>query len=41
MQRLMLQQTQAEDFVIATGVQFTVSQFIEQTATALCMQLRW
>ena len=41
MQWLMLQQAQAEDFVIATGVQFTVTQFIEQTVAALCMQLRW
>lgn len=41
MQWMMLQQTEAEDFVIATGVQFTVRQFIEKTATALGMQLRW
>ena len=41
MQWLMLQQTQAEDFVIATGVQYTVRQFIEKTAAALGMQLRW
>jgi GDPmannose 4,6-dehydratase len=41
MQWLMLQQAQAEDFVIATGVQYSVRQFIEKTATALGMQLRW
>jgi GDPmannose 4,6-dehydratase len=41
MQWLMLQQDHAEDFVIATGVQYTVRQFIEKTATALGMQLRW
>ena len=41
MQWLMLQQTQAEDFVIATGVQYNVRQFIEKTAMALGMQLRW
>jgi len=41
MQWLMLQQDQAEDFVIATGVQYSVRQFIEKTAAALSMQLRW
>ncbi len=41
MQWLMLQQEQAEDFVIATGVQYTVRQFIEKTATAMNMQIRW
>lgn len=41
MQWLMLQQDQAEDFVIATGVQYSVRQFIEKTASALGMQLRW
>lgn len=41
MQWLMLQQDQAEDFVIATGVQYSVRQFIEKTAIALGMQLRW
>jgi GDPmannose 4,6-dehydratase len=41
MQWLMLQQEQAEDFVIATGVQYSVRQFIEKTAAALGMQLRW
>ncbi len=41
MQWLMLQQDHPEDFVIATGVQYTVRQFIEKTATALGMQIRW
>jgi GDPmannose 4,6-dehydratase len=41
MQWLMLQQDHADDFVIATGVQYTVRQFIEKTATALGMKLRW
>lgn len=41
MQWLMLQQDKAEDFVIATGVQYSVRQFIEKTAVALGMQLRW
>ena len=41
MQWMMLQQDQAEDFVIATGVQYSVRQFIEWTATALGMQLHW
>jgi len=41
MQWMMLQQEQPEDFVIATGVQYSVRQFIEKTATALGMQLRW
>jgi len=41
MQWLMLQQGHAEDFVIATGVQYSVRQFIEKTALALGMQMRW
>jgi GDPmannose 4,6-dehydratase len=41
MQWLMLQQEKPEDFVIATGVQYSVRQFIEKTATALGMQMRW
>ena len=41
MQWLMLQQDQAEDFVIATGVQYTVRQFIEKTANTLGIQMRW
>jgi len=41
MQWLMLQQDQPEDFVIATGVQYCVRQFINWTAEALGMQIRW
>ena len=41
MQWLMLQQDHAEDFVIATGKQFSVRQFIEWTALELGMPLRW
>jgi GDPmannose 4,6-dehydratase len=41
MQWLMLQQDHAEDFVIATGVQYTVRQFIEKTAATLGIQIRW
>ena len=41
MQWMMLQQDQPDDFVIATGVQYSVRQFINWTAEALGMQLRW
>jgi GDPmannose 4,6-dehydratase len=41
MQWMMLQQTEAEDFVIATGKQYSVRQFIEWTAAELGMQIRW
>ena len=41
MQWLMLQQPQPEDFVIATGVQYSVRHFINETAAALDMKLRW
>ena len=41
MQWMMLQQDKPDDFVIATGVQYTVRQFIEWTAAALGMELRW
>jgi GDPmannose 4,6-dehydratase len=41
MQWLMLQQDQAEDFVIATGKQYTVRQFIEWTAAELGMPITW
>ena len=41
MQWMMLQQDQPDDFVIATGVQYSVRQFIEWTAAALGMQFRW
>jgi GDPmannose 4,6-dehydratase len=41
MQWMMLQQDQPEDFVIATGVQYSVRQFINWTAEALGIKLRW
>ena len=41
MQWLMLQQDHAEDFVIATGKQYTVRQFIEWTAAELGMPITW
>jgi GDPmannose 4,6-dehydratase len=41
MQWMMLQQEKADDFVIATGVQYSVRQFINWTAGALGIQLRW
>ena len=41
MQWMMLQQDMAEDFVIATGKQYSVRQFIEWTAAELGMQIRW
>lgn len=41
MQWMMLQQEQPEDYVIATGVQYTVRQFINWTAEYLEMSLRW
>ena len=41
MQWLMLQQETAEDFVIATGVQYTVREFIEFSAKELGIVIRW
>jgi GDPmannose 4,6-dehydratase len=41
MQWLMLQQDTPEDFVIATGQQYSVREFIERSATRLGMVLRW
>lgn len=41
MQWLMLQQEQPEDFVIATGAQYTVRQFINWAAESLGMHLQW
>jgi GDPmannose 4,6-dehydratase len=41
MQWMMLQQNKPEDFVIATGVQYSVREFIQKTAAALGMTLRW
>jgi GDPmannose 4,6-dehydratase len=41
MQWLMLQQEVAEDFVIATGVQYSVRQFVERAALELGVTLRF
>lgn len=41
MQWLMLQQEQAEDFVIATGVQYSVRQFVNVAAAELGMTITW
>jgi GDPmannose 4,6-dehydratase len=41
MQWLMLQQQQAEDFVIATGVQYSVRQFVEFSAKELGITLQF
>ena len=41
MQWLMLQQEQAEDFVIATGVQYSVRQFIDYAAEELGIKITW
>jgi GDPmannose 4,6-dehydratase len=41
MQWLMLQQDKAEDFVIATGVQYSVRQFVERAAAELGISLQF
>jgi GDPmannose 4,6-dehydratase len=41
MQWLMLQQDTAEDFVIATGVQYSVRDFVNKTAARLGLELEW
>ena len=41
MQWLMLQQEQAEDFVIATGIQYSVRDFVNAAAEELGMRLTW
>jgi len=41
MQWLMLQQDHAEDFVIATGVQYSVRDFVNAAAKELGMTIRW
>ena len=41
MKWMMLQQEQPDDFVIATGVHYSVRQLIEKTAAGLGIQLRW
>jgi len=41
MQWLMLQQEQPEDFVIATGVQYSVRDFVDAAAKELGIDMRW
>src|SRR3954453_4361674 len=41
MQWLMLQQEKPEDFVIATGIQYSVREFVEAAAGELGMRLSW
>jgi GDPmannose 4,6-dehydratase len=41
MQWMMLQQDEAKDYVIATGVQYTVREFIEKAALQLGIKIRW
>ncbi len=41
MQWLMLQQEKPEDFVIATGVQYSVRDFVDAAAAELGMKIRW
>ena len=41
MQWLMLQQDKPEDFCIASGVQYSVRDFVNAAATELGMQIRW
>uniref|UniRef100_Q3ASV0 GDP-mannose 4,6-dehydratase n=1 Tax=Chlorobium chlorochromatii (strain CaD3) TaxID=340177 RepID=Q3ASV0_CHLCH len=41
MQWLMLQQEQPEDFVIATGIQYSVRDFVNAAAKELGMAIRW
>ena len=41
MQWLMLQQEKPEDYVIATGVQYSVRDFVEMAAGELGMELQW
>ena len=40
MQWMMLQQEQPEDFVIATGVQYSVRQFVEMAACTFSLGIR-
>lgn len=41
MQWLMLQQDEPEDFVIATGTQYSVRDFVNAAAKELSMEIRW
>lgn len=38
---LMLQQSEPEDFVVATGIQYSVREFIEEAARQLDMKITW
>ena len=38
---LMLQQDEPDDFVIATGVQYSVREFVEEAAPYFGMKIRW
>ncbi len=41
MQWMMLQQDEPKDYVIATGVQYSVREFIEKSAAKLGIKIRW
>jgi len=41
MQWLMLQQDKAEDFVIATGIQYSVREFVDAAAKEIGLAVRW
>jgi GDPmannose 4,6-dehydratase len=41
MQWLMLQQEKPQDFVIATGIQYSVREFVQRCAERLEMKLTW
>jgi len=41
MQWLMLQQEKPEDFVIATGKQYSVREFVERAAHYICIEIEW
>ncbi|MEQ8290405.1 MAG: GDP-mannose 4,6-dehydratase [Gammaproteobacteria bacterium] len=41
MQWLMLQQNEPEDFVIATGVQYSVREFVEMAASNIDIEITW
>lgn len=41
MQWLMMQQEEPDDFVIATGIQYSVRDFVDTAAQELGMQIRW
>ncbi len=41
LQWLMLQQPEADDYVIATGIQHSVREFVERAAAAIDIQIEW